>query len=148
MAEAAETTRNDLADLIDPDTSNHGGARPNSGGKRLGSGRKPGTPNKLTANIKAAILEAFEQLGGVEYLVQVGHDDPRTFIGLVGQVLPTQLEAPEGGLQLTIGRILDEIDGMTSDVVTSQGGNTSIGASSQFAPLRPFALRLRLRPWS
>ena len=129
MAEAAETTRNDLADLIDPDTSNHGGARPNSGGKRLGSGRKPGTPNKLTANIKAAILEAFERLGGVEYLVQVGHDDPRTFLGLVGKVLPTKLEAPEGGLQLTIGRVLDDIDGMTRNLVKSHGGDTGIGGA-------------------
>jgi hypothetical protein len=30
-----------------------GGARPNTGGKRQGSGRKPGVPNKSTAELKA-----------------------------------------------------------------------------------------------
>ena len=35
-----------------------GGARPNTGGPRPGSGRKKGSPNKMTADIKAAIVTA------------------------------------------------------------------------------------------
>ena len=52
----------------------------------------------MTATFKAAIERAFDQLGGVEYLVQVGRDDPKTFCALLGKVLPKQLEhsGPEG----------------------------------------------------
>jgi len=34
------------------------------GGKREGAGRKPGTPNKITTQLKEAILEAAHQAGG------------------------------------------------------------------------------------
>lgn len=32
-------------------------------------GRQKGTPNKLTADVKAMILEALDKAGGVKYLV-------------------------------------------------------------------------------
>jgi hypothetical protein len=58
-----------------------------------GPGRPPGSINKHTKAIKDAIVEAFDKAGGVDYLLQVSKDDPRTFLGLVGKVVPMQVDA-------------------------------------------------------
>ena len=57
-----------------------------------GKGRPPGVPNKATKAIKDAITEAFEKAGGVDYLVTLAKDDPKTFCTLVGKVIPLQVE--------------------------------------------------------
>ena len=48
---------------------------------------------RIKAEIKAGILQAFEQVGGVEYLVQIAKCDPPTFCKLLAQVLPTEIRA-------------------------------------------------------
>lgn len=68
-------------------------------GRKTG-GRKRGTPNKLTADIKAAIETAFHQVGGPDYLIGVAGTDPAVFCGLLGKILPTQLQH-SGGVSLT-----------------------------------------------
>jgi hypothetical protein len=60
------------------------------GGKRPGSGRKKGGTNKITSDVKQAILEAFNALGGVEYLCAVARDDPKAFCALLGKAHPRQ----------------------------------------------------------
>lgn len=55
-------------------------------------GRPKGVPNKTTQAIKDAITEAFTKAGGVDYLVALAESDPRTFCGLVGRVIPLQVE--------------------------------------------------------
>lgn len=59
-------------------------------------GRARGTPNALTASIKDAIHNAFEELGGMSYLVHVGRTDPRTFCALLSRLLPTKLANADG----------------------------------------------------
>ena len=59
-------------------------------------GRQKGTPNALTASIKDAIHNAFEELGGTSYLVHVGKTDPRTFCALLSRLLPTKLSNADG----------------------------------------------------
>ena len=59
-------------------------------------GRAKGTPNQLTASIKDAIHNAFEELGGMSYLVHVGRTDPRTFCALLSRLLPTKLANADG----------------------------------------------------
>ena len=59
-------------------------------------GRAKGTPNQLTASIKDAIHNAFEELGGMSYLVHVGRTDPRTFCALLSKLLPTKLANADG----------------------------------------------------
>lgn len=54
-------------------------------------GRPKGVPNKTTLEIKTAIIEAFEKAGGVDYLVTLAKEDPRTFCALVGKVIPLQV---------------------------------------------------------
>jgi hypothetical protein len=41
--------------------------------------------------VKAAIMAAFDQVGGAEYLKNVAQTDPRTFCTLLGKILPTQV---------------------------------------------------------
>jgi len=62
-----------------------------------GPGRPKGSVNKLTADIKAAILEAFTNLGGAEYLQTVAQTKPEVFCTLLGKVLPTQVTGQDGG---------------------------------------------------
>jgi hypothetical protein len=58
-------------------------------GKKTG-GRQKGTPNKTTRDMKAAIMEAFERAGGVDYLHALANDEPRTFATLLAKVMPSE----------------------------------------------------------
>ncbi len=58
-------------------------------------GRKRGTPNRTTALLKDAILEAAPQAGGdtdglVASLKQQAKENPWPFMALLGKVLPLQ----------------------------------------------------------
>jgi hypothetical protein len=71
-------------------------------GRKTG-GRKKGTTNKLTADLRTAIQGAFDKVGGQSYLQQVAQDDPRTFCKLLGMTLPKDVNLKaEGGLSLSI----------------------------------------------
>ncbi len=61
-----------------------------------GPGRPKGLPNKVTQSVKEAIENAFQELGGMSYLVHVGRSDPRTFCALLGKLLPTKLSNADG----------------------------------------------------
>ena len=62
----------------------------------LTRGSRKGIPNRTTQNIKEAIEGAFDRLGGVDYLVTVGRNDPRTFCALLSRLLPTKLANADG----------------------------------------------------
>ncbi len=67
-------------------------------------GRPKGALNKTTRAVKEALVDAFEDLGGVESLVAWAQADPGEFYKLWVKVMPTQIEAsgPEGGpIQIT-----------------------------------------------
>jgi hypothetical protein len=81
------------------------------GGKRPGSGRKKGVPNKIAADVKQAILEALSALGGVEYLKRVAITDPKTFCALLGKLIPVKVAGDVDSpitLHATIDRPPDE----------------------------------------
>jgi hypothetical protein len=61
-----------------------------------GPGRPKGIPNKVTQSVKEAIENAFQELGGMSYLVHVGRSDPRTFCALLSKLLPTKLSNADG----------------------------------------------------
>lgn len=65
-------------------------------GKKTG-GRTKGTPNKLTVKVKDAIAQAFDKVGGVDYLVKLAKDDPKTFCMLVGKIIPLEVTGADGG---------------------------------------------------
>lgn len=62
------------------------------GMKKLG-GRKKGIPNQSTVQMKEAIRGAFEELGGQDYLIAVGEEDPKTFLSLMAKLLPQEISA-------------------------------------------------------
>jgi hypothetical protein len=74
-------------------------------GVRTPSGRPKGVRNKLT-NLRDAVLEAFDTVGGAEYLVRLAEgtqSDRAAFTSLVAKVLPTQInQNVEGGIKLEL----------------------------------------------
>jgi hypothetical protein len=81
-----------------------GGVSPVNG-VRTPAGRPKGVRNKLT-NLRDSVLEAFDQVGGTEYLARLANgtqSDRAAFVGLVSKVLPTQINANvEGGIQVQL----------------------------------------------
>jgi predicted SnoaL-like aldol condensation-catalyzing enzyme len=78
------------------------------GAGKAGPGRPKGRPNKTTALIKDAIIQAATNAGSqygedgmVSYLTEQAHKNPGPFMGLLGKVLPVQL-ADADGEKLTI----------------------------------------------
>lgn len=66
-------------------------------------GRKKGTPNKMTGQLKEMILTALDTAGGVGYLVEQSEKNPTAFLTLVGKVLPMTVQGdPENPLHYTI----------------------------------------------
>ena len=61
---------------------------------KAGPGRPKGTPNKTTALLKDAILQAAQEAGGegglVGYLTLQAVENPGPFMSLLGKVLPIQ----------------------------------------------------------
>jgi len=70
-------------------------------GKPKGSpktgGRKKGTPNRISGDIKKMILDALDDLGGKDYLVEQGKSkNASAFMSLIGKAMPLQIANPEG----------------------------------------------------
>lgn len=77
-------------------------------GNKLSKGRPKGAQNKVTRAVKDAVQDAFDELGGAQYLLQVARDDPKTFCGLLGRVIPTQVNAElKGDVQVVFKTIID-----------------------------------------
>jgi hypothetical protein len=69
-------------------------------------GRRAGTPNKITALLKDAILQAAERAGDKEglvgYLTVQAKESPGPFLTLLGKVLPMQVGVDPGSAGLPI----------------------------------------------
>lgn len=76
---------------------------PNRG--NAGKGRPKGSPNKTTALLKDAILQAAQNAGGakglVGYLELQAAENPGPFMSLLGKVLPMQIAGdPDAPLRM------------------------------------------------
>lgn len=60
-------------------------------------GSRKGIPNKVNADVKAMILQALHNAGGVEYLTARAEDNPKAFLALLGRVLPMTVANADGG---------------------------------------------------
>ena len=67
-----------------------------------GRGRQKGELNKFTRTVKEAILAAFDEVGGHEWLVQQAKDNPVAFMGLLAKILPTQIDLKSNGEPIKI----------------------------------------------
>jgi|JI6StandDraft_1071083.scaffolds.fasta_scaffold166979_2 hypothetical protein len=76
---------------------------------KAGPGRPKGVPNKITTDLKRAILEAAEAAGGeggtVGYLTAQAAANPAAFLTLIGKVLPTTVAGDPDSPLTTITRI-------------------------------------------
>lgn len=73
-----------------------------------GPGRPKGLPNKTTALLKDAILQAATDAGEgdmVAYLAQQAKDNPGPFMALLGKVLPMQIAGDADNPLRTVSRI-------------------------------------------
>lgn len=66
-----------------------------------GKGRKAGTPNKVTKQLKEQILGALEAKDGQAWFEARMDDQPAAFMALLGKILPSEMTAtlqnPDGG---------------------------------------------------
>lgn len=92
-------------------------------GAPVPAGRPKGVRNKLT-NLREAVLEAFDQVGGVQYLARLAEgtqSDRAAFVGLVSKVLPTQINANvEGGIQVQLSWLSARSIGTTQAQVAEE----------------------------
>lgn len=56
-----------------------------------GSGKKKGSKNKISASVADAIKNAFEKVGGEDYLVMVAKENPNAFLALLGKLVAKQV---------------------------------------------------------
>lgn len=87
-------------------------------GKPKGSpktgGRKAGTPNKVTGQLKEMILTALDKAGGVNYLLRQAHESPTAFLTLVGKVLPMTISGdPDSPVKHSV--TVEFVSGKNSD---------------------------------
>ncbi|MEE8263247.1 MAG: hypothetical protein V3R83_12365 [Gammaproteobacteria bacterium] len=57
------------------------------------SGRRKGTPNKKTVAVQDALQQAFDELGGIEALVEFARNEPTEFYRLWVKMLPKNVHA-------------------------------------------------------
>lgn len=81
-------------------------------GKKTGGGSRKGRPNKLTATVKQAIFEAFNQLGGTKYLVKLGREHPEAFARVLVRLLPYEVA---GEVNMTHELALQELERAAKD---------------------------------
>lgn len=65
-------------------------------GVRYG-GRKKGTPNKVSSEVKQGLLDSFVKLGGTNYLVWLGRHEPKAYASLLSRLLPHEVVGASGG---------------------------------------------------
>jgi hypothetical protein len=88
--------------------------RAGNGGFRAGSGRKPGSKNKVTLQLKEAVLKALDNVGGHLYLEKLALENSSAFAALLGRILPHTI-APasesDGGGRIEFTRVIVMPDG-------------------------------------
>lgn len=60
------------------------------------AGRKAGSPNKLTQDLRDMILGALSAAGGQDYLQKQSRDNPAAFMALLGKTLPKDINLTPG----------------------------------------------------
>ena len=84
---------------VEGDLSSHGG-------KRDGSGRKAGTPNKISTTVKQNVISVFDDIGGVEAMATWAKDNRSEYYRIYSRLAPVSQEisgADGADLPLSIG---------------------------------------------
>jgi len=67
-------------------------------------------PNRISSEILDGIAEAFERVGGVDYLTELALKDPPTFCRLLARLIPQQIEANINSTNLDLGAAMADAD--------------------------------------
>lgn len=78
-------------------------------GKKTG-GRKKGTANKITADVRTMVLSALNDVGGQNYFKTQAIDNPVAFMSLVGRTIPKDVQVTG---ELTLRQLLEGASGKT-----------------------------------
>lgn len=82
-------------------------------------GRKKGTPNKVTGDLRAMVLGALADAGGQKYLLKQAKANPNAFMKLLGQCLPKDITNSDGSLSEAFRElILEESQGVAAESET------------------------------
>lgn len=65
-------------------------------------GKPKGAKNKNSQLIRDMIVQALDDLGGVEYLCEAGRSNPTAFLGLIGKVMPVQVEGTDSPIKHSV----------------------------------------------
>lgn len=110
-------------------------------GRHVGGGSRKGIPNRTTVAVRNAIVDAFERVGGADYLEQVARQEPKVFCVLLAKVLPKQ--APESGAgavaTLSDAEIRQRVAGMLREGLSSGGIETGEAVEAEEVPVKPSA---------
>jgi hypothetical protein len=88
-------------------------------GRKTG-GRKKGTPNKTTADVREALLFAFDGIGGVPKLIEWGARHPGDFYRLWARLAPQDVKGSfsiNGSIAERLDKALAEIEHAQDDQV-------------------------------
>lgn len=61
-------------------------------GSPSGPGRPKGSRNAVTMDVKMALMEAFWEIGGVQWLCRLAETEPRTFAMLLAKLIPSEAQ--------------------------------------------------------
>jgi hypothetical protein len=78
----------------------------NRGGRREGSGRKPGSPNKISATVKQNVINVFDKIGGIDAMAEWAMDNRSEYYRIYSRLAPVSQEisgADGADLPLNIG---------------------------------------------
>ena len=65
----------------------------------------------ITPEIKNGIIEAFDQVGGVDYLIEIARRDPPTFCRLLAAIIPSEIKTSVATTnKLDLGKAMLEAD--------------------------------------
>ena len=88
-------------------------------------GRPLGTPNRVGAIVKEAILAAFDKVGGAAYLEQVARQEPKAFCALLAKLVPrnetpapTTLDMSDTALNDRLAALLRD-SGVSREAITT-----------------------------
>src|SRR3990167_2480828 len=71
----------------------------------LRGGSRLGKPNKISQSIKIEVLESFRMVGGREYLARQAIENPTAYMGLLGKVIPQQVQSELTPLRVVVQQL-------------------------------------------
>ena len=80
-----------------------------------GAGRPLGTPNRVGAIVKEAILAAFDKVGGAAYLEQVARQEPKAFCTLLAKLVPRNETPAPTTLDMSDSALNDRLAALLRD---------------------------------